>query len=86
MRYINAASVLHAIGADPSCGKCKQSRSDCLCQSLSRMDVCGIMEDAPYVDIVYCKDCILYDTHDKRCKHWNHGVSMDDYCSYGEKE
>ena len=31
--------------------------------------------------VVRCKECAYYDTHDKRCKYWNHGVYVFDYCS-----
>lgn len=36
-------------------------------------------------DIVCCKDCKQYDSHGHRCKHWNHGVSPTDWCSYAER-
>lgn len=36
--------------------------------------------------IVICKDCEHYDTHDHRCKVWNHGVVVMGYCSRGEKK
>lgn len=37
-------------------------------------------------DAVRCKDCKKYDTHNHRCKHWNHGVVVMDYCSRGERK
>ena len=40
---------------------------------------------ADLVSVVRCKDCIAYNTHDHRCKHWNHGVVVMDYCSRGER-
>lgn len=53
-RYIADSYLYRAIGADinGACGKCGQSRSDCMCHSLSRMDICGIIEDAPTADVV----------------------------------
>ena len=33
-----------------------------------------------------CADCKHYDTHDHRCKWWNHGVERDDYCSRAERK
>lgn len=93
MKFINAASLLHAIGADPSCGKCKQSRSDCLCQSLSRMDVCGLVEDVPYIDIVTCGECKYYDDRPgwQSCQAFGKWfgekeMSLNDYCSMGERK
>lgn len=54
-RYIDADYLIKAIGADNSCGRCKQSRSDCLCHSLSRADICGIIDDAPTLDLAIVK-------------------------------
>lgn len=61
-RLIADSYLYRAIGAEinGACGKCKLSRSDCMGQSLSRMDVCAIIDDAPTVDaveVVRCKDC-----------------------------
>ena len=97
MKYINSASLLHAIGADPSCGKCKQSRTDCMCQSLSRMDICGLVEDVPYEEIVHCGECKYFNDpgkyFEKECTHphWDMSqgcqypkVTDGDFCSYGE--
>ena len=52
-KYIPDSYLYRAIGADinGSCGRCQQSRSDCMCQSLSRMDMCGIIENAAEVDV-----------------------------------
>ena len=30
---------------------------------------------------VRCRDCKHYDSHDHRCRVWNHGVEVVDYCS-----
>ncbi len=38
------------------------------------------------VDLVRCSDCKHYDTHDHRCKFWNHGVMKSDFCSYAERK
>ena len=56
-KYIADSYLYRAIGADINggCGKCVQSRSDCMCQSLSRMDICGIIEDAPTADVAEVK-------------------------------
>ena len=36
--------------------------------------------------IVRCKNCDHYDTHDHRCKVWNHGVIVMGFCYKGERE
>lgn len=56
-RYIADSYLYRAVGADidGACGKCIQSRSDCMCYSLSRMDICGIIEEAPTADVVEVK-------------------------------
>ena len=56
-KYIADTYLYRAIGADihGGCGRCSQSRSDCMCQSLSRMDICGIIDDAPEADVAEVK-------------------------------
>ena len=36
-------------------------------------------------ELIRCADCKHYDTHDHRCKWWNHGVVVMDYCSRAER-
>ena len=36
--------------------------------------------------IVHCKDCKHFINHDKRCGYFNHGIRINDYCSYGERK
>ena len=36
---------------------------------------------ADVVEVVRCKDCKDYDSHDHRCKFFNHGIVENDYCS-----
>lgn len=36
-------------------------------------------------EIIRCKDCKKYDMHDHRCKHWNHGVVVMDWCNKAER-
>jgi len=45
------------------------------------------LPSADVVEVVRCRDCIRYDTHDKRCRYWNHGVGVDlnGFCSKGER-
>lgn len=65
-RYIVDSYLYRAIGADINggCGRCVQSRSDCMYHSLSRMDICWIIDDAPtadVVEVVRCKDCRFHE-------------------------
>lgn len=32
--------------------------------------------------LIRCKDCENYAHHDKRCKHWNHGVNTFGFCDF----
>lgn len=43
------------------------------------------LPSADVVEVVRCRDCARYDTHNKRCKYWNHGVGvdLDGFCSKG---
>lgn len=34
---------------------------------------------------ILCRDCKKYDSHDHRCKVWNHGIHTDDWCSRAER-
>ena len=52
-----------------------------------------IMQIEPYnvpitiQELVRCKDCKNLDTHNHRCKVWNHGVyAWFDFCSRAERE
>lgn len=48
----------------------------------------NILKDVPTIDaveVVRCKDCMKYDSHEHRCKHWNHGVVVMDFCSRAER-
>ena len=36
-------------------------------------------------DLVRCRDCVRYDKHDKRCKHWNHKVGVNWWCCFGQR-
>ena len=36
-------------------------------------------------ELIRCKDCKRYKNHDKRCVVWNHGVTIDDFCSRAER-
>lgn len=38
------------------------------------------------VEVVRCKDCRFYDTHDHRCVRMNHGFKDDFFCSWGERK
>lgn len=53
-------------------------------------DIIEKLQDEYYSDVVKvvrCRDCARYDTHDKRCRYWNHGVGvdLDGYCSKAER-
>ena len=47
--------------------------------TLSEVDT--YLAEYQYVRVVRCKDCKHYDTHGHRCRVWNHGVEVVDYCS-----
>lgn len=70
-RLISDSYMYRAIGAEinGACGKCSLSRSDCMGQSLSRMDVCGIIDDAPTVDAVPKTE--LFELFDRITTAWN---------------
>lgn len=91
-RYIADSYLYRAVGADidGACGRCIQDRSNCMRYSLSRMDICGIIEDSPTVDvmeIVRCKDC-KYRDDDDFCTgrgYPNVLVPDDGFCDKGKR-
>lgn len=46
----------------------------------------GLNFEIEHIELVKCKNCKHYDTHDHRCKVWNHGISMEDFCSRRERK
>ena len=36
-------------------------------------------------DVIRCKDCMNYDSHEHRCNHWQHVVVVMDFCSRAER-
>ena len=40
------------------------------------------VEEMPTIEpeIVRCKDCRHYNSHDHKCKVWNHGVILSGFC------
>ena len=40
------------------------------------------VNDTPSLRPECCVSCKHYDSHDHRCKYFNHGTSKDDYCSH----
>lgn len=44
------------------------------------------IDDIPSVDIVRCGECEKYDSHDHRCKYFNHGIAdTTAFCSWGRR-
>ena len=46
----------------------------------------NIIQNATVGDVVRCKDCRFYNTHDHRCVRMNHGFKDDFFCSWGERK
>lgn len=49
----------------------------------------AIIECATTIDavpVIRCKDCKHYDSHNHRCKVWNRGINVEDFCSRGERK
>ncbi len=41
--------------------------------------------EAEWVEIVRCKDCKYWFSHDKRCVYLNHGFAPNMWCCHGER-
>lgn len=92
-RYIADSYLYRAVGADTdgACGRCRQGRSDCMRHSLSRMDICGIIEDAPtadVVEVVRCKDCCHNEgsLSEPWCRIYECRKSNNGFCNEGERK
>ena len=59
---------------------------DAPCRACEVDDMKYELESAPTVEVVYCKDCRFYNTHDHRCVRMNHGFKDDFFCSWGERK
>lgn len=44
----------------------------------------AVLNDAPSIEIVRCKECLEYD--DDWCMYWQNVINPDDFCSYGERK
>lgn len=76
-----------------NCKDCTQSQMDCMTQTLSRMDICNLVEDMPFMDIVTCGECEYFQTDWKTsnpdehyCAVMDNTMRPTDFCSRGEKK
>lgn len=37
-------------------------------------------------ELVRCRECVRYDTHNKRCRFWNHGQRRGGWCNEGKRK
>lgn len=44
----------------------------------------AVLNDAPSIEIVRCKECLEYD--DDWCMYWQNVINPDGFCSYGERK
>ena len=45
-----------------------------------------LISESEVIDIVRCKECLLFNRTYHYCRHFNKmSVNTDDYCSYGER-
>lgn len=75
-----------------SCPECPFNEGEDGCLLAKRLDEIEITSEpcadavpSAQPEIIRCKDCKKYDIHDHRCKHWNHGVVVMDWCSKAER-
>ena len=59
----------------------------------SERDVVDMLESAPTMEVVYCRECKYWNKHTLSCKTLSLGNSFehpnwytDDFCSYGERK
>lgn len=78
---INKQKAIHAI----CCDGLRLERGGALIVTIStaKQWAIDVIDKVPGA-LICCKECKKYDTHNHRCKHWNHGVDAMDWCSRGE--
>ena len=54
------------------------------CLPITYLEVCDKINNLPEFNIVLCRGCKHYDSHDHRCMYFNHGVKDWNYCCFGE--
>lgn len=87
-RYIDADALMQKLDIKADCKECNSVDHyfGCL-KSLDFVNACEAINEAPSIDIVFCKEC----------KHWVGGEDYDceihsgawganDFCSYGGRE
>ena len=83
-RYIDADVLIQALCADND----GIGRADAKAVMTCLEDVFSIVEDAPTIDIVRCKECkfLMKDGHCYEFADDYIKVKPDDFCSYGERK
>lgn len=87
-RYIDADVLMHEyqneLCYEVECGLCPFC-ADLINGGCKFEDFVNSTPTADVVEVVRCKDCTNYDSHGHRCKHWNHGVTVAEWCSRRER-
>ena len=88
-RYIEVSDAVNAL-----CKGCGWHENQCDTDKGFWCESRGLIEDAPHIDIVRCKECkyahMTYGGECKYCDKWSLGESLyldgDFFCSYGERK
>lgn len=94
-RYIDADALMQKLDIKADCKECNSVDHyfGCL-KSLDFVNACEAINEAPSIDIVFCKECKHnpwdFDRLDYTCV-WDDDFAgrpqtPDDFCSYGERE
>ena len=90
-RYIDADKLYEYIGAKENCKHCSFVDNDIECRShsLSRQDMCNIIEDlCEESEVVHCKDCKKFERNGRKnfgnCSYHQALAYLSDFCSWGE--
>ena len=90
-RYINVKWLQESLELADECKDCKRNVDKCVYANIDVGVVCNAVDDAPSIDIVFCKECRWgkpYSDKQLECDALGLGGLKfpDDFCSYGERE
>lgn len=94
-RYIDAKWLQESLELADECKDCKRNVDKCVYANIDVGVVCNAVDDAPSIDIVFCKECRhWYRAIDEsgiehfnfsRCTKGRGGNGLEFYCADGER-
>ena len=90
-RYIDADALMKTLKISDDCKHCEQCEYDYFCSmSGDFVSACEAINEAPSIDIVFCKECIWRDKDNQGEVYCTYvkglaDINGDSFCSWGER-